>query len=238
MKPVSVILAGQTHQHEHYPSTNGGSAKHVLIFPTWAGITDFERDIAARLNSSGCDATLIDFFGADTALTTQQDRQKAIAPFLNDLSLLQAQVSALVTSLRHNLSEPGQSLSAIGFCLGGLCAIHAGLQEQHVDRVVSFHGLLRLPSTVGHNARNARFLILNGSLDPMVSNDEVSSAIRFFDRYSLDMTLISISGTCHSFMLPDADNPQAGVLYNPRSATRAWTYCEQFLFEGLHQHPH
>jgi dienelactone hydrolase len=75
MKPVSVILAGQTHQHEHYPSTNGGSAKHVLIFPTWAGITDFERDIAARLNSSGCDATLIDFWcryrSDDTAGSTK-----------------------------------------------------------------------------------------------------------------------------------------------------------------------
>lgn len=231
MNPVSVNLADQTHRHEHYPSTNRKSTRNVLVFPTWAGITSFERDIAARLNAAGYDATLIDFFGSGISLATLEDRQQAIAPYLHDLSLLQAQVSALIASLQRTLPEIGGSLSAIGFCLGGLCSIHAGLQEHCVDTAVSFHGLLKLPCTTGHHARDTRFLILNGSLDPMVSPEEVNTAIRFFDQRSLDMTLISISGTCHSFMLPDANAPEAGVMYQPRSAARAWAYCEHFLSE-------
>jgi len=65
----------------------------------------------------------------------------------------------------------------------------------------------------------------------MVTVEEVTQAIHFFDRHSLDMTLTSISGTYHAFMQPGANSPKTGVLYNPRSATRAWRLCESFLSE-------
>ena len=63
----------------------------------------------------------------------------------------------------------------------------------------------------------------------MVSEDEVVSAIRFFDKRSLDLTFVSFSGTYHSFMIPEANNPNAGVLFNPQNASMGWSVAEQFL---------
>lgn len=233
MREIHINLSGQAHRHEYYPATSEDRTRQVLVFPTWEGITDFERDIATRLNDKGYSAMLIDFYGTETNLATLQDRQRAMTPFLNDLSLLQAKVSALVTSLEQDFlnKESTRPLSVIGFCLGGLCAIHAGLQEQKISSAISFHGLLKLPHTIGHAAQNTRFLIINGSLDPMVTMDEVARAINFFDDHSLDMTLVSISGTYHAFMQPRANSPKSGVLYSPVSSHRAWRLCESFLSE-------
>ncbi|MET3998237.1 dienelactone hydrolase family protein [Marinobacterium sp. MBR-109] len=232
MNMISVNLGEKSHRHELYPVADKSPDRQILVFPTWAGITDFERGVAARLNNAGHSAILVDFFGENADLSTLEKKQLAISPYLQDLALLQAHISALVVSVRQALPAATHPMSAIGFCLGGLCAIHAGLQEHDVDTAVSFHGLLKLPSITGHAARHARFLILNGSRDPMVSADEVTSAIQFFDNRALDMTLVSFGGTYHSFMLPDADNPKTGVLYNAQSAKHAWTLCENFLSEA------
>jgi len=229
MNMISVSLGEASHRHELYPMKETSHGRRVLVFSTWAGITDFERDVAERLNRAGHSAILVDLFGVSADLSTFEKKQRAISPYLQDLAVLQAHVSALIVSVKRAIPAVNQPMSAIGFCLGGLCALHAGLQEHDVDTAVSFHGLLKLPSITGHAAQNTRFLILNGSRDPMVSADEVTSAIQFFDDRALDMTLVSLGGTYHSFMLPDADNPKAGVLYNPQSADRAWALCENFL---------
>jgi|SRR5690554_1599770 len=229
MTSLSTQLAGVAHHHKHFPISGKNEQRLVLIFPTWAGITAFEHDIAARLNAAGYSALVVDFFGDGADLSTLDSRRKAMAPFTDDLAVLQSHVSALIGSIRKALPESTQTISALGFCLGGLCALHAGLQEQEVDTAISFHGLLKLPTITGHAAPHTRFLILNGSQDPMVSEDEVVSAIRFFDKRSLDLTFVSFSGTYHSFMIPEANNPDAGVLFNPQNASMAWNIAEQFL---------
>lgn len=233
---LTQITNNRIHSHELF-STHNDCRRLVLIFPTWAGITEFERNKARQLNAAGHDAVVVDLFGNTANLSSLEGRQAAMAPFLADLSTLQQRIAELVDHLRKPLFEGRSHIAAIGFCLGGLCAVHSGLQEEEIHCAVSFHGLLKLPRSVGDSAANTRFMILNGSQDPMVCATEVADAIRFFDASSLDMMLVSLSGTVHSFMLPDAANPEAGVLYNAKSAARSWQLCEDFLCEETSEKP-
>jgi|SRR5690554_3034191 len=228
MKNLTAYSDQGVHEHEVY-ECGGNDQKVILVFPTWAGISDFERSIAAKLNKAGHNAIVMDFFGRETDLSDLENRRRAIAPFLADTRHLQSHLRKLLEPICASVNSDTARLGVIGFCLGGLCAIHAGLQEAQIDRAVSFHGLLKLPPAASGTADNTRFLILNGSRDPMVPGEEILSAIRFFDDHDLDMTFVSLSGTYHSFMVPEADNREAGVLYCERSAVRSWQLCEDFL---------
>lgn len=230
MKTLIQNINNRTHSHELF-ITQPNHDRLVLVFPTWAGITEFERNIAGQLNRAGHDALIIDLFGNTADLSTIEGRKDAMEPLLADLSILQKRISELVDHLRNPLFDGRSHIAAIGFCLGGLCAVHSGLQEVEIQCAVSFHGLLKLPAVANPSAANTRFMILNGSQDPMVSSLDVSTTIQFFDAHSLDLVLVSLSDTLHSFMLPEAANPEAGVLYSAKSAARSWRLCEDFLLE-------
>jgi len=101
--------------------------------------------------------------------------------------------------------------------------------------IVSFHGaLVPLPADAAEKT-HAKFLILQGELDPLVDKDQRAAFIKSLDDGNVDFQYLSYSGAVHAFMNPDADKARAaglqGVGYNAAVAQRAWNQMQLFFKE-------
>lgn len=221
----------QLHLHEWFPC---GNASHcVLVYPTWAGITDFERAIAERLNASGFEAVIVDFFGSTQDLSTVESRCDAMLGYTQDFDSMAIHLNTLNLGVRSQLQQHPESTSSttsvLGFCLGGMCALISGQTQQGFANAISFHGLLSFPKETAPVEPSTRFMILNGQSDPMVPETDIRTTQQYFEAHRQEMTLISFSRTLHSFTIPDADNPGNGVQYKPEIAARSWRYALDLL---------
>ncbi|GAA0703112.1 hypothetical protein GCM10009104_35770 [Marinobacterium maritimum] len=228
---VEQKIKGSLHRHECY---NLSGARHqVMIYPTWAGITDFERGVAKRLNSAGLSARVVDFFGSAYDLTTIESRREAMSTYTQDFSQMTQHLGVLNEGIRCDAGGNTAAVSVMGFCLGGMCALLSGLTQQGFASAISFHGLLSFPKATPPADPATRFLILNGNADPMVPGTDIRETQAFFESHQLDLTFINFSRTRHSFSIPGADNPEAGVQYNPRAAERSWRYATDMLAQAI-----
>ncbi len=231
---VEQPVQGQAHRHEWFRLD---SARHrVLVYPTWAGITDFERSIAQRLNASGLEAVIVDFFGSGHDLSTIETRREAMLSYTRDFTGMTAHLQVLNDWILNRLQDqPGCTFvtrSLLGFCLGGMCALISGQTQRGFTNAISFHGLLSFPKEAPPQDLATRFMILNGQADPMVSAKDIHATQDYFETHQQELTFINFSRTLHSFSIPGVDNPQNGVQYKPEVAERSWRYALDLL-----QHP-
>ncbi|SEG66066.1 dienelactone hydrolase family protein [Marinobacterium lutimaris] len=217
------------HSHEFF-ATDGKTRTLALIFPTWAGISAFERAVAKRLNGMGLDAVIVDYHGSRTDLTSMEGRQEAMQNLVADFEALRQHLQTLKSEIERELGAYENKLS-LGYCLGGLCTLQLGLIDSELRASISFHGLLSFPKDLPALTSGCRFLILNGSADPMVTRQEIAETLDYFDQNQLDMSFISFSGTAHSFAIPGSNNPAAGVSYSPLADRRSWRLATDLIAE-------
>lgn len=228
-KQQTVEQSTQGHIHSHEWFRLDQAQHSVLIYPTWAGITDFERGIAERLNRSGFDAIIVDFFGSAHDLSTIETRREAMLGYTQDFDRMTAHLHQLNDWIRGQPNLCKVLTSTLGFCLGGMCALVSGLTQQHFVNAVSFHGLLSFPKETTPKDPITRFMILNGHADPMVPEKDIRATQDYFEAHQQELTLMNFSRTLHSFTLPDADSPENGVQYNQEVAERSWRYAVDLL---------
>lgn len=217
------------HSHEFFASDRK-TGTLALIFPTWAGTSAFEREVAKRLNGLGVDAVIVDYHGSRTDLTSMQGRQEAMQNLVADFDELRRQLKSLKSEIDRQLGPYDQKLS-LGYCLGGLCTLQLGLIDSELLASISFHGLLSFPKELPVLTSGCRFLILNGSADPMVTRQEIAETLDYFERHQLDMSFISFSRAAHSFAIPGSNNPEAGVAYSPLADQRSWRLAADLIAE-------
>ncbi len=228
---VEQALQGQVHRHEWFRLDNADHC--VLVYPTWAGITDFERTIAKRLNASGLEAIVVDFFGSGHDLSTFESRHDAMLSHTRDFAGMTTHLQVLNDGIRNRLQDrPGgdlNTLSLLGFCLGGMCTLISGQSQKGFANAISFHGLLSFPKDAPPKDPATRFMILNGQSDPMVPVTDIRETQDYFETHQQELTFINFSRTLHSFTIPGSDNPDNGVQYKREVAERSWRYALDLL---------
>jgi dienelactone hydrolase len=126
-------------------------------------------------------------------------------------------------------------MAAIGFCFGGACSQILAYSGVPLKGIVSFHGALVPASAEAAKQNQAKFLILQGALDPLVPEAARTAFLKSMDEGKFDYQFLSYSGAIHAFMNPDADKARAngleGVGYNPEVAARAWAQMQLFFKE-------
>jgi len=215
--------------HELFPLP--GAALRVLIYPTWAGSGEFEREVARTLNLEGVEAAIVDYHGRDAELSTYAGRLAAMQALTADDAQLGRHLRARHDEIRQQMGHAERE-AALGYCLGGLCALHTGLFQAELAAVISFHGLLSFPKNRTPRPSDCRFLLLNGGADPMVSSDDLHATAAYFERHALDLTLVNFSRTLHAFSIPGSDDPANGVQYRREAASRSWHYALHCLREA------
>ncbi|WP_369856710.1 dienelactone hydrolase family protein [Candidatus Thalassolituus haligoni] len=230
---MSILIQQQqsmSHQHEWLPVT--GSDTLVLIYPTWAGIADFERQIATRLNQQGFSVMLVDIFGQGVALNSMEERRAAMATYLNNRPLLNQSLQAFADFALEQPAAKDKRLMVTGYCFGGLCAMLSALLLPTIEAAASFHGLFKVPLDLTPANPAVRLLILNGYRDPMVPEHEVLAFQRRLDALDLDWVIMHFGKAMHSFTLPAANAPDHGSCYESKAAARAWQALLAFLAES------
>lgn len=203
----------------------------VVLWPTFSGLSAFEKDVADQIASLGFSVTAIDLYGQDQNPIEMQEKLAKMGALVAKAESLHALQYELTQSACDSIQ--GKTLIHVGFCLGGRLALEAGLHFKSSAGAVSFHGLMsffRAQSTEKVNT-NAKLLVLNGHQDPLVSEADAQEAKRYLTRLRMDFQFVDFSNTMHSFMLPSANNPAHGSQYNPLVAKRAYLYLANFLEE-------
>ena len=214
--------------------TSDKKAPGVLVFPEWWGMSSFVKGRADALAKLGYVAFAADMYG-EGQFTTDHNKAKELATAVAGKPVMGERAQAAYDQLIKTGLVDDAKLAAIGFCFGGACSQILAYSGAPLKGIVSFHGALIPASADAAKKNQAKFLILQGELDPLVPQAARTAFIKSMDEGKFDYQFLSYSGAVHAFMNPDADKARAdgldGVGYDPEVATRAWAQMQLFFKE-------
>ena len=214
--------------------TGDKKAPGVLVFPEWWGLSNFVKGRADALAKLGYVAFAADMYG-DGQVTTDHNKAKELATAVAGKPVMGERAQAAYDQLIKTGLVDDSKVAAIGFCFGGACSQILAYSGAPLKGIVSFHGALIPASADAAKKNQAKFLILQGELDPLVPQAARTAFIKSMDEGKFDYQFLSYSGAVHAFMNPDADKAKAdgldGVGYDPEVATRAWAQMQLFFKE-------
>jgi dienelactone hydrolase len=215
--------------------TSDKKAPGVLVFPEWWGVDDFVKGRADALAKLGYVAFAADMYG-DGQITTDHKKAKELASAVAGKPVMRERVQAAYDQLIKTGLIDDAKVASIGFCFGGACSQILAYSGAPLKGIVSFHGALVPASADAAKKNQAKFLILQGELDPLVPEAARAAFLKSMDEGKFDYQFLSYSGAVHAFMNPFADKARAdgleGVGYNPEVAARAWAQM-QFFFKEI-----
>ncbi len=218
--------------------TSDKKAPGVLVFPEWWGVSDFVKGRAEALAKLGYVAFAADMYG-DGVSTTDHNKAKELMTAVVGKPSMGERVQAAYDQLTKTGLVDDSKVAAIGFCFGGACSQLLAYSGAPLKGMVSFHGALIPASADAAKKNQAKFLILQGALDPLVPEAARMAFLKSMDEGKFDYQFVSYSGAVHAFMNPGADKARAdgldGVGYNPEAAARAWEQMQIFFKEIFEQ---
>jgi dienelactone hydrolase len=216
-----------------FDDNQGGRRPAVLVFHGWAGRSADEENFAKRLSAWGYAAIAVDLFGKGRRGTTTEECQALIAPLMKDRASLRKRLLH-VAEVAGNLAEVNAAnIAAIGFCFGGLCALDLARASVPMKGVASFHALLVPSGLPTLSPIKAKIIAFHGWDDPMAPPDQVVAFGKELTAAQADWQLHAFGGAVHGFMNEGANKPEMGIVYDARSAARAWSQLQLFLSEAL-----
>jgi len=218
----------------HYQVDGLNSSKshiQVVIWPTFSGLSEFEKGIADHVASLGFSATALDLYGMEHNPVDMDEKRAKMGALVAEAGPLHDLQNELTQSACDAIH--GKTIVHVGFCLGGRLALEAGLHLPGSAGAASFHGLMSFFRAQSEDKANikAKILVLNGHQDPLVSDADAQEAKHYWTGLGMDFQFVDFSNTMHSFMLPSANSPDHGSQYNPLTAQRAYGYLANFLEE-------
>jgi len=207
-----------------------GPRSAVAVAHAWAGKTHFEIGKAedlARLGYLGC---ALDVYGKGITGNTPEENSALMQPMLDDRDKLLRRLNLGFEHLANHELVVATEMAAIGFCFGGLSVLDLARSGSKLRGVVSLHGLF-IPPGRELQPIVTKVLVLHGWDDPMAPPDQLLALTRELTDAGADWQLHAYGNTMHAFTNPEANMPDDGILYVPRSERRALQAMENFLSE-------
>lgn len=236
-KAGSTTLYGSLHR----PSAKPGDAKDkrpgLILFPAWMGRDAFAEEKACSLAEQGYVVLVADPYGEKLPAANEKQAGERMTPLFMNRPLLQERARAAFDTLIKQPQVNSEQIGALGFCFGGLLALELLYQGAPLKGIVSLHGVLtdhRGSKQVqigirSHQLSGKSALILHGNDDPLVSQEDLAALRKMLTDSGVEWTLNIYGHTSHAFTNPEAANPQAGLVYNPSVAKRAWRATLDFF---------
>lgn len=208
-----------------------GKRPVVLVFHGMEGRSDGQVQFAKRLTESGYAGFAVDFFGTGEGDFAGGDR--LMNEMLRDRDRLRRRALHVLDVVRGLPEVDPAQVAAVGFCFGGLCVLDLARSGADLRGVASFHGVLTPPPGDPTKQVNAKVIVFHGWDDPFAPPEDVVALGKELSAAGADWQIHAYGGTMHAFMLPRADNPEAGIQYSEVAARRAWTSLGPFLAEAF-----
>lgn len=215
---------------------DAGKRPGVLVVHAWRGQDDFAREKAKELAAMGYVALAVDMYGEGKLASSDEEAGALMHPLFIDRTLVQERIKAAFELLKSDPRVDAERIGAIGFCFGGMVVIELLRTGLPIRSVVSFHGVLGDKGAkpgVRCKQISGSILILHGYEDPLVSEQDIAHLQRELNDAGADWEMNVFGLTKHAFMNPLAHDQVKGLVYNARSAERAWQDMTKFFKETL-----
>ncbi len=204
----------------------------ILIVHDWSGCNDFAKERARNFAHQGYIGFAVDMYGEGRLGQTNEEKQHLMSPLMHNRNLLKERMQLAFNELRSMPEVKQNSIAAIGFCFGGLCALDLARTGADLKAVVSFHGLLHRDLDFSLKPIKASILALHGYDDPMVRPEQIQEFADEMSQLTSQWEVCMYGHTSHAFTNPLAQQPDLGLLYQPDVARRAFRAMNN-LFEDV-----
>jgi carboxymethylenebutenolidase len=213
--------------HGYLAIPESGSGLGVVVIQEWWGINDQLREVCDAWAADGFVMLAPDLYRG--VVTTEPDEAGKLMMSLNIEQAAKDMVGA-VDALAANKAVVGDTVGAVGFCMGGALALWlATLRPEKVRAVAPFYGVIGWPATTpdwsrlagpvqGHYAENDDFA---GGAAVAMFTDELRSLGK-------QVEIFTYPGTEHAFT-----NHQRPEVYNAEATKLAFDRAKAFLRETL-----
>ncbi len=205
----------------------------VILCHAWSGRDEFICEKARLVAKQGYVGFALDMYGKGVLGKSKEEKAALKKPFIQDRRLLQRRALKALETASHLPYVNAQRIAALGFGFGGICALDLARSGADLKGAVSIYGHFDPPPSELTSAIRAKILVLHGYLDPIVSLEELRRFENEMRLAKVDWQVHLFGNAMHAFATPGASDPEAGILYDPVSAMRAWSGTQTFLTEVL-----
>lgn len=205
----------------------------VLIVHMWSGRVPFVDEKAKEIAKKGYIGFAVDMYGEGEIGQTVEQNQALMQPFIKNRSLMQKNMQAAMSAIEHIKHADSENTIAMGYCFGGLCVQDLARVNVHVKGVISVHGLMLKADNISQGKFNAKVLLLHGADDPMVTKDDWNNLRKEMDEQNCDWQKHDFGGVMHAFSNPQANDKEAGTVYNTNADRRSAKLIYDFIEECL-----
>lgn len=207
----------------------------VMLIHEWWGLDDYTKNRAEAVAKLGYVAFAADMYGAGVVTDSADKAKQLSGPFYGKPLMAERARAGLDQFLKSDLVNP-KEVAVIGYCFGGTTALVLAYSGAPLEGVVTIHGGLVSPQPGVLDKTKAKFLILQGGIDPFVKPEDIAALKKAMDDAGTDYQFVSYSGAVHAFSNPGADalakkNKLEGIGYNEPAARRSWQATQNFLAE-------
>lgn len=152
-------------------------------------------------------------------------------PFIKDRKLLQDRALKAFEVAQNLPYVNPEKIAILGFGFGGICALDLARSGVKLLGTISIYGHFSPPNPSLIKPIDSKVLVLHGYNDPVTPQSELHDFEKEMTDANVDWQVHSYGNTMHAFATPGANDPAAGILYNPLMANRAWKTVHNFLDE-------
>lgn len=205
----------------------------VILCHAWKGRDDFICERAREVANWGYVGFALDMYGKNVIGKTKEENAALKRPFIENRQLLQKRVIKAfdVASALPYVDSGRVAILGLGF--GGICALDLARSGVDLKGAISVYGHFDPPPAELIKPIRAKILVLHGYRDPVTSQEELKTFEKEMNEAKVDWQAHIYGNAVHAFATPGANDPNAGILYNPVAAKRAWIAIHNFLAEVL-----
>lgn len=210
--------------HAYLATPERGRGPGVLVIQEYWGLVDHVKDLADRFAAAGFVALAPDLYEGEVAKAPDQAGKLMMA--LNIGKTADKLARAIDAVLAHPAST-GDTVGAVGFCMGGQLALFAATVDPRIGACVDFYGVHpNVEPDLG--ALEGPVLGFFAEHDDFVGLDAVVGLMKAMDEADARFEVHRYLGTGHAFM--NDTRPEA---YHAQHAADAWAITLRFLHEHL-----
>lgn len=203
----------------------------VILCHAWRGRDEFICEKARLVAKFGYVGFALDMYGKGILGTSKEENIALKRPFIQDRYLLHKRIIKALEVGSHLPYVDSQKIAAVGFGFGGICALDLARSGADLKGTVIVYGHFDPPPTELIKPIQSKILVLHGYCDPVTSQEELRRFEEEMNKIMTDWQIHIYGNAMHAFATPGANDPAAGILYNPVAADRAWIALKNFLAE-------
>jgi carboxymethylenebutenolidase len=205
------------------PAKNGVTKadRGVVVIQEWWGLVPHIKDVADRLAGEGFVAIAPDLW--EGKQTTRPDQAGELFMSL-DVGRAERQIADAIAALREHGAQG--KVGVVGFCMGGILAVHAATKNADVGAAVSFYGI--------HPKVKPDYRTLKAPVLGLFGETDASVPPAAAEKMKQDIT--DAGGSCEIEIYPAGHaffNDSRPEAYDAAAAAAAWKRTLAFFRQHL-----